>query len=38
MAKCELLDVCPFFNDKMAGMPSTTAMFKRQYCEGDNSE
>ncbi|HEY5997584.1 MAG TPA: hypothetical protein VIU29_11220, partial [Candidatus Deferrimicrobiaceae bacterium] len=35
--KCELLETCIFFNDKMADMPGTAAMYKRQFCLGDNS-
>jgi hypothetical protein len=37
MAECEVLSGCVFFNDKMANMPGTSAGFKRQYCQGDNS-
>ena len=35
MAVCERLEKCPFFNDRMADMPATAAMFKKQFCEGD---
>jgi len=38
MADCEVLNLCPFFNDKMANMPGTAAGFKRTYCQGDNSK
>lgn len=38
MAICECVPKCPFFNDKMANKPSTAEMFKKKYCEGDNSE
>ncbi len=27
---------CPFFNDKMAEMPSMTHIFKSRYCLGDS--
>ena len=33
--KCEKLEKCPFFNDKMANMPSISSMLKKKYCEGD---
>ena len=36
MADCECLPGCVFFNDKMAKMPSTTDLFKKRYCKGDN--
>ena len=32
MADCECLPGCPFFNDKMAGMPAMAEMMKKQYC------
>jgi hypothetical protein len=32
MAQCERLSGCPFFNDKMTGMPQTTESFKEKYC------
>ena len=32
MADCECLPVCPFFNDKMAGMPAMAEMMKKKYC------
>lgn len=35
MAKCELIETCIFFNDKMANMPSTATVFKNIYCEKD---
>lgn len=35
MADCELTPACPFFNDKMANMPSTASMMKRKYCQGN---
>ncbi len=38
MAKCECLEKCDFFNDKMANMPSMAHIIKMKYCESDNSE
>lgn len=38
MAECPLIEKCIFFNDKMASMPVTSNMLKRQYCEGDNTQ
>lgn len=35
MAKCELVETCIFFNDQMASMPSTSAVYKKIFCEGD---
>lgn len=35
MADCVCLPGCPFFNDKMAGKPSTSELMKKQYCRGD---
>ena len=35
MADCECLETCPFFNDKMANMPSMAEMLKSRYCKGD---
>ena len=35
MAKCELIEKCLFFNDQMANMPSTSAVYKNIYCEKD---
>lgn len=37
MADCSCLSGCPFFNDKMANMPSTANMYKKKYCQGDYS-
>jgi hypothetical protein len=37
MADCELLADCPFFNDKMPTTDGLGAMYKNQYCVGDNS-
>ena len=35
MSGCEMTEICIFFNDKMANMPSTAGMLKRKYCQGD---
>jgi hypothetical protein len=35
MADCECLAKCPFFNDKMANMPSMAEMMKNRYCRDD---
>lgn len=35
MAQCELTATCIFFNDQMAGMPSTAAVYKKMYCENE---
>lgn len=35
MKACELTATCLFFNDQMAGMPSTSAVYKKMYCEQD---
>jgi hypothetical protein len=35
MSKCELTATCIFFNDQMAGMPSTAAVYKKMHCEND---
>ncbi|MGO8695248.1 MAG: hypothetical protein ACLQMF_16420 [Rectinemataceae bacterium] len=38
MADCECLPKCPFFNDRMAGMPAMASMMKTRYCKGDSTE
>jgi len=35
MSQCELTETCIFFNDQMANMPSTSAVYKKIYCEKD---
>lgn len=32
MPACELLSMCPYFNDSTYGMPE---IFKERYCKGD---
>ncbi|MBN1250731.1 MAG: hypothetical protein JXR51_10480 [Bacteroidales bacterium] len=38
MANCICLPKCPFFNDKMANMPSMSNLIKTKYCQGESSE
>ncbi len=35
MADCECLPRCPFFNDRMAGMPVMADQMKKKYCQGE---
>ncbi|MBN1984020.1 MAG: hypothetical protein JW795_20995 [Chitinivibrionales bacterium] len=37
MADCEVLSMCPFFNDKMAQMPAMADILKKQYCRNNFS-
>lgn len=37
MQHCEKLMKCPFFNDKMANMPSVADVLKQKFCLGDRS-
>lgn len=37
MAECECLPKCPFFHDKMSGMPDLASLMKKKYCLGDAS-
>lgn len=37
MANCELLLQCPFFSDRMANMPVSSAAIKEVYCRTDSS-
>ena len=32
MSDCEILDSCPFFNDRMEAMPATSGWLKSHYC------
>jgi hypothetical protein len=32
MADCELLKICPFFNDQLKNMPAASNMMKKLYC------
>jgi len=38
MADCELLAGCLFFNDKMSMEEGIGALYKKNYCQGDNSK
>ncbi|MDA3936844.1 MAG: hypothetical protein PF636_08315 [Actinomycetota bacterium] len=38
MADCECLGGCLFFDDRMAKMPSMAELYKRKYCQADNSD
>ena len=38
MEECERLATCPFFNDKMANMPTTAENLKKRYCRGNFSD
>ncbi len=38
MADCELLKGCLFFNDKMPMESGLGAMFKKKYCQGENTD
>ena len=38
MADCEKLATCPFFNDKLANMPTVAELYKKNYCHGDSGE
>jgi hypothetical protein len=35
MANCEMIEKCIFFNDQMANMPSTSAVYKKIFCQQD---
>ena len=36
MANCECIVGCPFFNDKMPMESGLGALYKKNYCQGDN--
>jgi len=38
MPDCQCLPKCPFFNDRMAGMPTMATQLKERFCKGDNTE
>jgi len=38
VADCELLKGCLFFNDKMSIEGGLGAMYKKNYCQSDNSK
>ena len=35
MARCEKLDACPFFGDKMACTPALAEIMKKRFCLAD---
>lgn len=35
MQECPSLKACPFFNDRMANMPSTAEIVKKNHCKSD---
>ncbi len=37
MPDCPCLPRCPFFNDRMAGMPTMAHQLKEKFCQGDNA-
>lgn len=34
--KCEFLELCIFFKDKMDDMPQNAEVYKKMYCIGNN--
>ena len=34
---CPSLQTCPFFNDKMAGMPAASELLKQRYCQSHHT-
>ena len=38
MADCEYLARCPFFNDRMAGMPALASLVKQSLCKSDSEK
>lgn len=38
MPDCPALNTCIFFNDRMESKPNITNMYKRSYCQSDNSK
>lgn len=38
MAKCEKLKSCPFFNGRLANMPSVSELLKQTYCFGEKNQ
>jgi hypothetical protein len=38
MADCPLLPGCLFFNDKMPDTSGLGGMYKKKYCQGDNTQ
>jgi len=38
MAECDRLKTCPFFSDKMVGMPAVSELMKKTYCLTDRKQ
>jgi hypothetical protein len=38
VTKCEVLERCIFFNDKIKNYPETADYLKSKYCLGDNQD
>jgi len=38
MPDCECLQRCPFFNDRMANMPTVAGLYKDKLCHGDYAQ
>jgi hypothetical protein len=34
MSECVCMSGCPFFNDRMGGLPATASLYKKTYCLG----
>ena len=35
MSDCPFLAACPFFNDRLANMPTVSGYLKKEYCNSD---
>ena len=38
MSDCELLKLCPFFNDKLKNMPTASDSMKKIYCRWNHAK
>jgi hypothetical protein len=38
MADCELIEICPFFNDYLENMPAASDTMKKLYCRWHHSK
>ncbi len=36
MAKCEFIEACPFFHDKLGNKPDEVEDMKEKYCKSNN--
>ena len=36
MGRCEFIEICPFFQGKLADKPVEIEEMKKKYCEGNN--